>query len=67
MEFDYNFYLSLYPDLKLNNINNESSAYNHFIKFGNKEKRITSIKKFYDKYPNFDYKFYKKFYNDLKI
>jgi len=66
MEFDYKFYLALYPDLKLNNINNESSAYNHFIKFGNKENRITSIKNFYIKFPNFNYKFYKNFYNDLK-
>jgi hypothetical protein len=38
--FDWKYYLSLYPDLKKANINNEKDAYNHWINHGKKEERI---------------------------
>lgn len=41
--FDYLFYLKIYPDLKRNNINNQHDAYNHYIKHGKNEGRLCNI------------------------
>ena len=43
--FDYLFYLNLYPDLRKAGIQNESDAYQHYIKYGKKEGRIADPKK----------------------
>lgn len=42
--FDYLFYLNLYPDLRKAGIQNESDAYQHYIKYGKKEGRIAHPK-----------------------
>lgn len=41
--FDWKFYLHLYPDLKKHNINNEYSAKQHYLKYGIKEKRVPNL------------------------
>ena len=38
--FDYQFYLDLYPDLRKAGINNEDRAYKHYMKSGKREGRI---------------------------
>ena len=38
--FDYQFYLDLYPDLRKAGITTEERAYNHYLKSGKKEGRI---------------------------
>ena len=38
--FDYLFYLNLYPDLRKSGILNKKDAYKHYITYGVKEGRI---------------------------
>ena len=50
LDFDYQFYINTYPDLKAKNINNEIKALNHYINHGKQEGRkcnLESFKKFY--------------------
>lgn len=62
MQFDYKFYISAYPDLK--NLT-EKEAIEHYKKFGKKEGRIPNVNLLLKKYPDFDYEFYLRNYNDL--
>lgn len=39
-DFDYQFYLDLYPDLRKAGITTEERAYNHYLKSGKKEGRV---------------------------
>jgi hypothetical protein len=49
MFFNWEFYVNKYDDLKEENINSEEKAYNHWIKYGKKEKRIyTDIPIYFD-------------------
>jgi hypothetical protein len=59
--FDWQFYLELYPDLIKNNVNNENKALKHYNKYGKNEGRICNKNEF----NNFDWKFYLKLYPDL--
>lgn len=43
-DFDYDFYIDLYPDLKKNNIDTPIKAFNHFLGSGSKEGRYYSFK-----------------------
>lgn len=42
-DFDFNFYISFYEDLRKNNINNFEKAFNHLNKLGIKENRFYSF------------------------
>ena len=55
--FDYQYYYNLYPDLKKNNINTPEEIYQHWINLGKNEKRIIN------NYKNFNWYFYKFYYN----
>lgn len=55
--FDYDFYITNYPDLLLSGIFNKDLAFNHFTTKGKIENRINKL--------NFDYDYYKKNNNDL--
>lgn len=56
--FDWNFYVSHYRDLK--HIKTEKEAINHYLSFGRQEKRQTSNIPI-----DFDWKFYTNYYYDL--
>ena len=43
-DFDYHFYINIYPDLKKNNINTYAKAFNHLVKSGYDEGRYYSYK-----------------------
>ena len=63
-DFDYLFYLDIYPDLKSKNINTKEKAIKHYKEKGAQQNR------FYDKkhayyYYHFDWKLYLEFYKDL--
>ena len=58
---NWNYYLSIYPDLKLNGINTEEEAIIHWNTFGKKEGRLSSINDFL-----FNWQFYLDKYNDLR-
>jgi hypothetical protein len=60
---DENFYRK-YEDL---NILNDNELLNHWNGFGIIEKRIPSLKYFYNEYPNFDWLKYIKYNNDIGI
>lgn len=64
--FDWEFYINYYEDLKYAGIDTKNKAYNHYITYGWKEKRI--INKNNDRaIPiNFDLLFYVNYYEDLK-
>lgn len=66
LEFDYKFYLSLYPDLRNAGISDMTKAQSHYLNNGIKENRIKSKRDFYYLYPNFDWKFYVHTYPDVE-
>ena len=39
-DFDWKYYVNYYKDLRKAGINTKEKAYNHWIKYGKKEKRI---------------------------
>ena len=62
--FDYLFYLDIYPDLKLKKINTQKKAFEHYQKIGAKQNR------FYNKihshyYYHYNWQHYLNFYKDL--
>ena len=61
--FDWEFYLDYYKDLRKNGIKTENQAINHYLTHGKKEKRI--INKNMIKNKEFDWEFYTNFYCDL--
>ena len=65
-KFDYLFYLSTYPDLIKQGINNESQAYKHYITYGKNEGRVCNPNCLKNKDENFDYLFYLNLYPDLR-
>lgn len=48
-DFDYNFYLSYYSDLKKEELNNIYSAYIHYKKFGKNEMRVKNLRELFIK------------------
>ena len=58
--FDWQYYISLYDDLKLCNINTQEKAYEHWLLHGKNENRICT------KDENFDWKYYVNLYPDLQ-
>jgi CTP:molybdopterin cytidylyltransferase MocA len=61
-DFDWNFYISLYDDVKESGINNEKDALNNWNIYGKYEHRICSE----ENADNFDYKYYTSRYSDIK-
>ena len=59
--FDWKFYLKLYPDLVYNGIDNQEKAFNHWSNNGINEKRICNVH-----LENFNWKFYIESNIDLK-
>ena len=63
-DFDWEFYVNKYEDLRNAGINNRISAYNHWIQYGKEEGRFSRvIRKTNDV---FDWKFYINNYADLR-
>ena len=62
--FDWEFYLDYYKDLRKNGIKNEDQAITHYLNHGKKEKRIIN-KNMIKKNKEFDWEFYTNFYCDL--
>ena len=44
--FDFNFYINLYPDLIINNIDTYQKAFEHYKDFGFKEGRMKNLQEF---------------------
>jgi hypothetical protein len=71
-KFNWVKYIDYYQDLKNDNINTKEKAWNHWIKYGEKEGRnyfsIDSNIDFNknDEYINFDWEMYLQFYEDLQ-
>ncbi len=61
--FDYNFYVNYYSDLKHMNF---LQACNHYLMHGNNEKRYQNPSELDLRLKDFDYKFYTSYYSDLK-
>ena len=57
-KIDYQFYIIYYIDLLMNGVINKKLAFAHFNGNGKIENRICNL--------NFDFDFYKNFYDDLK-
>ena len=57
-DFDHALYYELYPDLKANKVNTYIQLYQHYLRVGKMENRITNYNDFYKVFPYFDYKFY---------
>ena len=52
IDFDWQFYLIIYPELITHKINNYKKAYRHYNRIGRKENRIFMINQFNIKYPD---------------
>ena len=63
LNFDWEFYINYYNDLKRNGINNRQKAQDHWLTHGINENRIGYKKNIL---LNFDWTFYINLYNDLK-
>lgn len=64
--FNFKLYQELYPDLKENDIETEEQALLHWKTHGKSENRVSTINEFIKRY-NFDFKFYKNYYNLIDI
>ena len=64
-DFDYLFYLDIYPELKSSNITSENKAFEHLKKIGLKQKRFYS-KNHSHYYYHYDWKKYLDFYKDIQ-
>ena len=62
--FYWENYIHMYPELKIKKINTKNKAWNHYINFGSKEKKI--ICKYLNE-NNFDWEHYINLYEDLRI
>jgi hypothetical protein len=62
--FDWKTYILIYPDLKINNITNKNTAWNHWINHGKSESRTYFN---INDYNNFDWNTYITIYSDLKL
>lgn len=60
--FNWKKYIAYYKDLKNDNIDTKEKAWNHWIKYGEKEGRVYFD---YTEYKNFDWETYIIFYDDL--
>lgn len=70
-DFDWVKYTNYYTDLKDDNIDTIEKAWNHWIKYGEKEGRTyfnvhDEVESNTTEYINFDWEFYLQFYNDLQ-
>jgi hypothetical protein len=70
-DFDWVKYTNYYTDLKDDNIDTIEKAWNHWIKYGEKEGRKyfninDEVESNTTEYINFDWEFYLQFYNDLQ-
>ncbi len=62
-DFDVNFYLTFYDDVR--RVYNNTNVLNHYKKYGIREGRLPNENAFMTKFPNFDHVFYKSYYPDL--